>query len=388
MRITARNYENGEPICITVAGERIASVEPAPTGAGQNELPYVAPGLFDLQINGYGGTWFSKVGLTPDEVAAVLEAFFACGVTRLCPTLVTASFETLESGFSAIRKACERDAWVDRMVPGCHLEGPYISPEDGPRGAHPLAQVRPPDWDEFCRLQQASGGRIRLVTLAPESKGAVEFIRKAVASGVVVSIGHTAASGEQIAAAVEAGARLSTHLGNGAHGTLRRHPNYIWEQLGDDRLQASLITDGHHLPPSVVRSMIRAKGPENIIITCDASGLAGCPPGLYDDGAVPSEILEDGRIVVAGQRQLLAGSGSMTSQCVARAMDMAGLSLCQAIDMAGVHPARLLGFDEIRLRRGLRADLFLFRHSGKDDDFDVVATVAAGVLRFGAIPAN
>lgn len=385
MQIRARSYDNGEPICLTLDGERIAAVEPAWPAGGAREWPYVAPGLFDLQINGHGGRWFSDQNLTADDVVEILRPHFAYGITRLCPTLITNSVEALESGFAAIRQACSRESWIDNMVPGCHLEGPYISAEDGPRGAHPREHVRAPDWAEFQRLQDASGNRIRLITLAPEIDGAIEFIRKAVESGLVVAIGHTAAEPEQIAEAVEAGAQLSTHLGNGAHGTLRRHPNYIWEQLGERRLMASLITDGHHLPPSVVRSIIRAKQAENIIITCDAAGLAGCPPGVYDKEVVPVEILEDGRIVIAGQRQLLAGSGQLTHTCVARAIDMTGLSLREAIDMAGRHAARLLGFEEIQLDRGSRADLFLFHYGGRGEELDVLATVAAGRLRYGEI---
>ena len=244
----------------------------------------------------------------------VLEKHFRFGLTRLCPTLITNSFEALAGAFAAIREACEREPWADRLVPGCHLEGPYISAEDGPRGAHPREHVRPPDWAEFEQLQEISGRRIRLVTLAPELPGAVDFIRRAVGSGVVVAIGHTAATGEQIAAAVEAGARLSTHLGNGAHGMIRRHPNYIWDQLGDPRLSASVIADGHHLPSSVLRSILRAKSPRNVILTCDAAGLAGCAPGVYTEGAMRMEILDDGRIVIAGQRQLLAGSAAQTGR--------------------------------------------------------------------------
>src|SRR5262249_976168 len=150
--------------------------------------------------------------------------------------LITAAHETLSVGFTAIRKACERQAWLDHVVAGCHLEGPYLSGEDGPRGAHPKAHIRPADWQEFCDLQGAAGNRLRLVTSAPEGPHAVEFRRRAVETGVRMSIGHTAATGEQIAAAVDAGATLSTHLGNGVHPVIRRHPNYIWEQLGEARL--------------------------------------------------------------------------------------------------------------------------------------------------------
>jgi N-acetylglucosamine-6-phosphate deacetylase len=384
--VHGRHYENGEPVRIRIDGERIASIEPAWPPRGSAPWPQIAPGLFDLQINGHGGIWFGKAGITPDEVLGVLRAHFRFGVTRLCPTLITNSFEALAGGFGAIRAACERERWAERMVPACHLEGPYISAEDGPRGAHPREFVRLPDWDEFEKLQQISGDRIRLVTLAPELPGAVDFIRHAVAQGVVVSIGHTAADPEQIAAGVDAGARLSTHLGNGAHGMIRRHPNYIWEQLGDARLSSSVIADGHHLPASVLRSILRTKSTRNVIITCDAAGLAGCPPGVYTEGAMQMEILDDGRIVVAGQRQFLAGSGADTSQCVAEAVRHAGIPLSQAIDMAGRNPARLLGFEEIRLRRGARADLFMFNFPARSNSLEIVATVAAGTLQFGAIP--
>lgn len=387
MQIVARRYDTGELIRIGVAKNQIESVEPFAPRDETPTLPYVAPGMFDLQINGFGGVWFSDEGLTPEQVLSVLEGQFQHGVTRICPTLITNGFEALKAGFTAIRKACEQEIWANRMVAGCHLEGPYISAEDGPRGAHPLSEVRPADWEEFAKLQDASGGRIRLVTLAPEVEGAVEFIRQAVKEGVTIAIGHTAADGEQIAAAVDAGAQLSTHLGNGAHGTIRRHPNYIWEQLGERRLKASLITDGHHLPPSVVRSIVDAKGPKNIIITCDASGLAGCPPGEYDYHGGRFEVLKDGPIVIAGQRQYLAGSGSHTDECVAVAISMTGVTLAEACDMAGRQPALLLGYEDIMLQRGSRADLMVFDWSPGDTRLRVRATMIDGALRFGSLEA-
>lgn len=383
MELRGRRYDNGEPIRVRIEGARIAAVEPAWPEGDVDDWPFIAPGLFDLQINGHKGIWFSHDGLTADDVLVTLEPHFKFGITRLCPTLVTNSYEALASGFAAIREACEREQWAADMVPGCHLEGPYISTEDGPRGAHPLEHVRPADWDEFSKLQEISGNRIRLVTLAAESEGAIGFIHRAVEQGVVIALGHTAAAPEQITAAVDAGARLSTHLGNGAHGTIRRHPNYIWEQLGDDRLTASIITDGHHLPPSVIRSIVGVKGTLRTIITCDAAGLAGCPPGVYEEGDIKVEILEDGRLVLAGQQQLLAGSGSATDTCIAHAVENGHIPLRDAIDMAGRNPAVLLGFEEIRLRRGSRADLFCFRYAGAGHPLEIVTTVAAGTLRFG-----
>lgn len=387
MEVKGRRYENGEPVRLTIEGRSIRSVEPVSPRVDVEHWPYVAPGLFDLQINGHGGCWFSSEDLTAEKVMEVLRPHYRFGLTRLCPTLVTNSCEALAAGFSAIREACERERWVDDLVPACHLEGPYISPEDGPRGAHRLEHVRPPDWSEFEKLQAASGNRIRLITLAPEVEGACDFIRRTVSTGVVVALGHTAANSDQIREAVDAGARLSTHLGNGAHATLRRHPNYIWDQLGDPRLTASIITDGHHLPQSVVRTIVATKSPHGTIITCDAAGLAGCSPGRYRDGSLEVEILDDGRIVVAGQRELLAGSSLSTDKCVANVMSFTGVTLQQACDMAGRNPAQRLGFEEIRLRRGSRADLTLFTYREPVNSLGVVATIAAGALRFGELPA-
>lgn len=387
MELVGRRYDTFEAVRIKINGDKITSIDLLPDSEAAG-LPFIAPALFDLQINGYGGIWFNKPGLTADEVCQVLEKHYQYGITRLCPTLITSSFDDYVSGFTAIREACDQNSWVDQMVPGCHLEGPYISPIQGPRGAHPLDQVRPADWDEFCQLQELSGNRIRLVTLAPEVDNAIPFIKKAVASGVVVSIGHTAAEPEQITEAVDAGARLSTHLGNGAHGTLRRHPNYIWEQLGEPHLMASIITDGYHLPASVVRTIIKTKGVENTIITCDASGLAGSPPGIYEEGSVKMEVLENGPIVIAGQRQLLAGSGVETDTCVTTAIDMAGITLQEAVDMAGVNPARLLGFEEIRLEVGARADLILFHYEGAGSRMNLQTTLSCGAVKYGTLLVN
>lgn len=383
--LNARSYENGEPLRITVAGDRIRSVEPAWPQSVVEDWPYVAPALFDLQINGYGGVWFSSDELTSSDVLGALRPFFRHGVTRLCPTLITNSFEGLATGFTAIRTACETETFADRMICGCHLEGPYISPDDGPRGAHPREHVRAASWDEFQKLQEISGNRIKLVTIAPEVEGALDFIRQAVATGVVISIGHTAATPEQISAAVDAGAELSTHLGNGSHATIHRHRNYIFEQLSDSRLVASLIVDGHHLPASLVKTFIKVKSTKRTILTCDAAGWAGCPPGVYESKLGRSEILENGKLVVAGQRELLAGSAQETDTCVAKVMEFAGVSLKEAVDMASKNPAKLLGREVVRLRRGSLADLMVFRVPPEHDRLDIEATIASGELMYGQI---
>lgn len=386
MQFTARRYDDCRPVRITVAGGRLADVAEA-----HDEVPrnlYVAPAFLDLQINGHGGVWFGDAGLTVEQVLTVLAAHFAHGVSRICPTVITNSREAIAAGLATIRRACAAEPWADRMVAGCHIEGPYISPDDGPRGAHPREHVRGCDLAEFDAWQAASGGRVRLLTLAPEAPGAVEFTRALVQRGVRVSIGHTAASTEQIAAVVDAGAVLSTHLGNGAAGMLRRHPNPIWDQLADDRLHASVIADGHHLPPNVLKVIIRAKGWERVILTCDASGLAGSPPGVYDYHGAQFEVLPEGPIVVAGQRQYLAGSGQLTDVCVGHAVAQGGVTLGQACDMASRHPARLLGVEAVTLSPGARADLVLFCWEGAGAPLQIEATLADGVVRYGRLPAG
>src|SRR5262245_18582630 len=385
--VRARRYDTGEPVQVTIAGAKIAAVEPAHPEKNVADWPWVAPGLFDLQINGYGGVWFSDRSLTPEKVVKAIEPYFAHGVVRICPTLITSSFEMLSAGFNAIRTACETHPWLDHVVAGCHLEGPYLSGEDGPRGAHPKAHIRPADWNEFCTLQKASGNRIRLVTIAPEVPGAIEFIRRAVETGVRISIGQTAATGAQISAAVDAGATLSTHLGNGSHPVIRRHPNYIWDQLGESRLAASIITDGQHLPDSVIRSIVRAKSVQQTIITCDASGWAGCSPGLYENELGEVEVLADRRIVVAGQRDILAGSGAATDFCVAHVARCGAATLREAIDMTCRNPTRFFGFPEYGLRPGHPADLFVYRPDPSKPGLGVVATVISGEVRYGSIPA-
>jgi N-acetylglucosamine-6-phosphate deacetylase len=198
---------------------------------------------------------------------------------------------------------------------------------------------------------------------------------------VLVSIGHTNANSQQIAAAVEAGARLSTHLGNGAHARIQRHPNYIWDQLSHDQLTASLIVDGFHLPPSVVKAMVRAKTPDRVVLISDMTGLAGsipAQPGRYEHpglGAV--EVLPDGRVVVAGQQDYLAGATLPLSTGIARVMEYAGVDLEIAVNMASLHPARLLQLDDCALERGAVADLIECTLTDQGA-FEVLATFRAG----------
>jgi len=361
MDLFGRRYDNGQPVCLTIVCGRISRIAPCQTGTDRAEQwPWIAPGLFDLQVNGYGGQEFSSPALTPEKVIAIVRGYDAFGLTRCCPTLFTQSFEVLRHSLRAIAAACETSPDAARRIAGIHLEGPYLSKADGPRGAHPLEHCRTPDWDEFQRLQEAAGGRIRLLTLAPELDGAPALVERVASSGVTVAVGHTSASASQIRTAVRAGARLSTHLGNGCHLVLPVLENYLWAQLAEDRLAASFIADGDHLPPDMIKTLVRVKTPGRCILTSDLSGWAGCPPGRYSAGHGQIEILPEGRLVVAGQRRMLAGASRPIGAGVAQVMHVAGLGLEEAIHMATTQPARLLHLPAPGLQIDAPADLVLF----------------------------
>jgi len=294
------------------------------------------PGLFDLQVNGFGGVDFNAPALTADRVSEALARMRATGVTRCLPTLITSSFER----FAASARVLAR--MTDAAIAGIHMEGPYLSPEEGARGAHPREHVASASVDDFNRRQDAAGGRIVLVTLAPEVPGALLLIEHLVASGVRAAIGHTAATGQQIDDAVSAGATLATHLGNGCAQLLPRHPNAIWELLAADGVLASLIVDGHHLPPATVKAMVRAKGPGRTILVTDAIAAAGCAPGPYAIGGVECALGEDGRVSLPGT-PYLAGSSLTLDRAIANTVRFTGLSIDEVIPMASTIPARYLG---------------------------------------------
>jgi N-acetylglucosamine-6-phosphate deacetylase len=294
------------------------------------------PGLFDLQVNGFGGVDFNGPDLTADRVATALDRMRATGVTRCLPTLITSSFDR----FAANARVLSRMATP--AIAGLHMEGPYVSPIDGARGAHPAAHVIAASIDDFDRRQDAASGRITLVTLAPEVPGALPLIEHLVAAGVRVAIGHTMATGAQIGDAINAGATLATHVGNGCPELLPRHPNVIWELLAADALHASLIADGHHLPASTMKAMVRAKGAARTILVTDAMAAAGCAPGRYPIGDVDGELGADGRVSLPGT-PYLAGSSLTLDRAIVHAMRCTGLPIEAVVPMASTIPASLVG---------------------------------------------
>jgi N-acetylglucosamine-6-phosphate deacetylase len=390
MQLCGRHYVTGQPIVLELAQGRIAEIRPLAIDEHRLEAcPWICPGLLDVQVNGYGGQEISDKNLTAAKVGQMIDALAAFGVTRFCPTVTTQSSEVMLHAIATIAAACRSSQAVARRIAGIHVEGPYITRSEGARGAHPLAHVRPPDWDEFQRFQEAADGRIRILTMSPEYDHAASFVRQVAQSGVVVAIGHTSATPDQIRAAVDAGARLSTHLGNGSHPMLHRLHNYLWEQLADDRLMASLISDGHHLPPAVVKSLVRGKTPERCILISDLSGQAGQPPGRYTSEFCDVEILPNGKLVIAGQRELLAGAALPLNVCLANAITFAGVALPTAVEMAVHNPARLLGLEADELQPGGAAnvtqfDLVTSGDASAQRQMTIRATVFDGELVHGS----
>jgi len=333
-----RHYRTGELFMLEGGALRA----PAVGERAETDL-LLAPALVDIQINGYKGISFYSGELTPEEVKTVFDEIAETGTGYFCPTVTTNSPEHMLQGLRTIEEACRRYPEVARMNAGYHLEGPWISAEEGPRGAHPKEWARDPRWEEFQALQEAANGRVKIVSLAPEREGAISFIERLAAAGVTAAIGHAAPTTEQTKAAADAGATLATHLGNGSHAMLPRHPNYIWDQLAEDRLYASIIADGFHLPPNVVKVMARAKGQARTILISDIFQYSGMPPGLYPlDENRTVEVAQNRRIGLHNT-PFLCGANATVDECVGNIVRFAGISLADAIDMASVNAWRLLG---------------------------------------------
>lgn len=263
--------------------------------------------LFDIQVNGFAGVDFQSPHLALEDMERAVAALARHGALRFFPTLITDDIESLRLKFENLERLRATSQAISEAACGYHLEGPWISPEPGYRGAHDLRWVRPPSLGDFDTLQKAANGNIRLVTLAPEWPDAPTVIREIVSRGVPVSLGHTNASESQIDAAIDAGARFCTHLGNGVPQTLHRHDNVIQRLLSRDELVAFLIPDGIHLPPPVLKNFFRAKPDGKVLFTTDCMSAAGAPPGRYRLADTEVEVGAD-RIVRKPGETYFAGS--------------------------------------------------------------------------------
>lgn len=291
---------------ITVDNNRIVS-QKILNGAPHENL-FAGPGLTDLQVNGFHGVDFNTPPVSPEDILKVTEALIQKGVTTYFPTIITHADENMIAALECIATACDEFPLVRHCVGGVHLEGPFLSPDEGARGAHNAAFMRAPDWSLLEKFQDAAGGRIKIITLSPHWENSIPFIKKCVEAQIVVSIGHTNATPEQIKSAADAGATLSTHLGNAVPLMLPRHPNILWEQLADDALTATFIADGFHLPDTFIKVLLRAKGDKALLIS-DGTMFSGMTPGTYSTHIGGEIVLnENGRLHMKSNPKLLAGS--------------------------------------------------------------------------------
>lgn len=355
IRIKGTHYATGRGIELDVSGgfiERISEREGDEPGSNR----VIIPGLIDNQTNGYYGINFADEFFTTERLKEATEFIWRDGVTSFVPTLVTNSHENFLRNFRILSKAAD-DAWFKGGIPGFHLEGPYLSPEPGFFGCHPSWHLRKPSWREFQDYQEAAGGRIIIVTISPELEGAMEFIRRCSDSGVLVSIGHTNATAEQIAEAVDNGARMSTHLGNGCANMINRHRNPLWPQLANDMLTPSIIADGHHLLPEEIKVFYKVKGDENLMLTSDVNHLIGMEPGDYVYMGSKVVMTPEG-LVINPAINCLAGASLPLRKGVETMMAYTGCKLEQAVNMASRNVAKSLRLgDRGELSEGMRADL-------------------------------
>jgi len=350
---------DGKIYSISETGEHAPDSEKSP-----GQLPTIAPGLVDIQINGMKGVDFNDPELTAGQVESILPDLLQEGLTSFFPTLITGPAHRTSYLLKTFADLSRGSKLAAAMLGGIHLEGPFISKEDGPRGAHPLEYCLDPDISLVRRWQQEADGLIKIITLAPELPGSEELIRACVDLGMVVAIGHTAANTDEIRTAVDAGASLSTHLGNGCHPMLPRHPNYIWDQLASDELYVSMIADGFHLPDSVLKVYQKLKQ-EKAILVSDGMSFTGMDAGLYESPSTGRVCLtEDGKLHRQGNPQLLAGSAGTLIRGVKKMSSLIGLA--KAWDMASVNPMRIMnqpGTDG--LKAGAPADLLLLETSAE-----------------------
>ncbi len=298
----------------------------------------------DLQVNGFRGVDFSSPELQPDEVLWVTEALHEAGTEAYCATVITSDPEVYRRNLPLIAAAMDRTGVKGRLL-GIHLEGPYLSPEEGARGAHAPGKMRRPSNEEFDRFQEWASGRIALLTLAPELEGAIGLIghvRRRYSTRI--ALGHHLASRKILLRATDAGATLVTHLGNGCPNLLPRHDNVLVHQLVNDSLTAGLIADGHHLPEDFLRVAFRCKGPDRIFIVSDSAPIAGLEPGIYETLGNPVQLTATGRIQNLHSPHLV-GSGRCLAQCMSHLRSLRFLSEEELRKVGYENPLRILSID-------------------------------------------
>ena len=304
--------------------------------------------LVDLQVNGCKGVDFSGPELTEDSFTFACRELIKAGTTAFLPTMITSPAELYQRNLPIMTKVMQKDEFKHRLL-GFHIEGPFLNPTDGARGAHN------PDWILPCNINflkeiiQLSKNNVKLLTIAADSEGAAGLTEFAVSQSITVSLGHHMANENDLQKLVKAGAKALTHLGNGVPLILPRHNNPLWASLANDSLTAMIVTDGHHLPPPVIKTIIRTKTPARCIVVSDASPLAGMPPGKYTTLGNEVVLEENGRLHNPKAGHLVGSSATMT-QCIQYLVSLNLLTPDELTAVAFHNPLKLIDIDPAKLR--------------------------------------
>ena len=381
MKVRGISVFNEKPIEVEIKEGFISNINFL--SEDNQSLPYISPGVFDIQVNGYKGNDYSLEDFSEEHLRNIITNLAASGTTQHIPTIISSPQERILKNLETISKAINTSSDIKEAIPGIHIEGPFISSEEGPRGCHDPSFIREPDFEEFMQWQEAAEGRIVMVTIAPEREGSMDFIKKVARTGVKIAIGHTGATPEIIKEAIEAGVQFSTHLGNGSYLILPKVSNYIWEQLASDELFAGIICDGFHLPSSAVKVFARAKSLERLILTSDVALAGGLNPGIYKWGNMEVEVFKDGHLGLAGTG-ILAGAGHLLDWDIAHFIRFTGNNLANTIPLCTINPLKIIKMPHNcgRLEVGVPANLTLFRYQNGDDRLQIIHTLRKGSVIF------
>ncbi|MDQ6815459.1 MAG: N-acetylglucosamine-6-phosphate deacetylase [Bacteroidota bacterium] len=367
-RVTCTDCVTGKSMELVLSRGEVTSIIERETKAG-NDL-FMGPGLVDLQINGVNGIDFNNPALTKNEVINATHFLLQNGITTFLPTVITNSDANTCKIVDTIHQACLSDALVNDCIWGIHLEGPFISATTGAKGAHDEKYISPPNWQLFQKYQRAAGGKIKLLTIAPELDGAGAFIEKCSEHKILVSIGHSMANSQQIRRAVDSGACLATHLGNAVPLMLPRHPNILWDLLAEEDLYTCIIADGIHIPDSFIKVVLKNKAEKTLVVS-DATCFAGMEPGEYQNHIGGIVILDnEKRVALKSTPGLLAGAAKTLLESVETLINHQISTIGRSWQMASSNVVGLLSgkddtFDSSK-------DLVIFRFSGEKIQIETV----------------
>ncbi|HHI79330.1 MAG TPA: N-acetylglucosamine-6-phosphate deacetylase [Planctomycetes bacterium] len=336
--------------------DRIQTLEPVEPEEGQEEL--VLPGMIDLQVNGFAG--IDLMGANEEEFREMARALLRRGVVGFLPTFISAPIPKLCERLETLGSALSHWPREAARVLGFHVEGPFLNPLR--RGTHPREHLARPDRGALREILAAGKGRVRLLTLAPELPGALDLVTLAREQGVLVSMGHSAASFDEARRGADAGIQLATHLGNAMPELRQRSPGIVGFCLSDPRITATLIPDGIHLAPGFLRLVLAAKGSGGIILVTDAMAGAGMGDGTFKLGSIKVSV---SRGACRNEEGALAGSALEMDRGLDLFARETGAGPSALAQVSAGNAMRLLGMEKKALEPGSLADLCLWKNQGE-----------------------